>query len=100
MPDSTCSISPYVPFPCCVVQAVEVGTMEVPKFCMSITPEELTFHMQLGEDSAWGFKAVRLRDNRIAAPRQRDLVDEMAVSASTGRGVLVCGVDADGRAPT
>ena len=59
---------------------------------MSITPEELDLHIRLGEDSHWEFKEVRLQDDRITAPRQRDLADEIAAFANARGGVLVCGV--------
>ena len=63
---------------------------------MSITPEELTLHLQLGEDSSWEFKGVNFKGDAVVAPLQKDLADEMAAFANRGGGVLVCGVDDDG----
>ncbi len=63
---------------------------------MSIAPEELAQHLRLGEDSNWEFKEVKLQGDRIIAPKQQDLADEMAAFANASGGVLVCSVDDSG----
>ncbi|MDP3097002.1 MAG: ATP-binding protein [Syntrophales bacterium] len=55
--------------------------------------EELLRQIRLGEDTSLELKAVRFQGDRVSAPRQENLADEIAAIANTHDGVLVLGVD-------
>lgn len=54
---------------------------------------ELIYQIRLGEDSAYEFKAVTLRGNRVEAPGRDSVADELAALANTNGGYLVLGVN-------
>jgi predicted HTH transcriptional regulator len=55
--------------------------------------DDLLSKIRLGENSALELKQVVFRGDRIAAPGQDDLADELAAMANTHNGVVVLGVD-------
>lgn len=54
---------------------------------------ELIYQIRLGEDSAYEFKAVTLRGNRVETPGRDSVADELAALANTNGGFLVLGVN-------
>lgn len=56
-------------------------------------PEELTEHIELGEDSRLELKTLRFEGNKITGPHPDSLADEMAAFANASGGVIVLGVD-------
>lgn len=54
---------------------------------------ELLYQIRLGEDSQYEYKAVKIENNSIKGPAQRDLADELAAFANTKGGTLLLGVD-------
>lgn len=47
---------------------------------------ELLYQIRLGEDSQYEYKAVKIENNSIKGPAQRDLADELAAFANTKGG--------------
>ncbi|MDR1462513.1 MAG: putative DNA binding domain-containing protein [Azoarcus sp.] len=65
---------------------------------------ELTYQIRLGEDSAYEFKSVIVKDSKVCAPGRDSTADELAAFANASGGILVLGVndktrDVDGIAP-
>jgi predicted HTH transcriptional regulator len=54
---------------------------------------ELVYQIRLGEDSAYEFKTVVIKNNKIKAPHGDSTADEIAAFANTAGGILVLGVD-------
>lgn len=54
---------------------------------------ELIYQIRLGEDSAYEFKAVTIRDNNVTQPHRNSIADELAAFANTSGGILVLGVN-------
>ncbi len=54
---------------------------------------ELLYQIRLGEDSAYEFKTVVIKNNKIKAPHGDSTADEIAAFANTSGGILVLGVD-------
>jgi predicted HTH transcriptional regulator len=57
------------------------------------SPQELLDKIRLGEDSSLELKELRLAGNRVHAPSQESLADELAAFANGRGGVLVLGVE-------
>jgi predicted HTH transcriptional regulator len=55
--------------------------------------EALSRKIRLGEDSLLELKQVAFRGRRVAAPRRRELADELAAFANTRGGAVLLGVD-------
>lgn len=53
---------------------------------------DLLYQIRLGEDSAYEFKAVEFRGNRVQSPHRNSLADEIAAFANTAGGIVVLGV--------
>ena len=64
---------------------------------MTITDAEIRQRLHLGEDSHWEFKRIDFEGGRPTSPRREQLADEMAAFANANGGVLLCGVEDDGR---
>ena len=54
---------------------------------------ELTYQIRLGEDSAYEFKRVTVKDGKVNAPGRDSTADELAAFANASGGILVLGVD-------
>lgn len=54
---------------------------------------ELIYQIRLGEDSAYEFKAVTVRDNKVTQPHRDSVADELAAFANGNGGVLLLGVN-------
>lgn len=57
------------------------------------TRYEIIEKIRLGEDTFLELKEVRFSENRVTAPKQSDLADEIAAFANGRGGVLILGVD-------
>jgi ATP-dependent DNA helicase RecG len=53
---------------------------------------ELIYQIRLGEDSAYEFKAITIRDNKVTQPHRDSVADELAAFANGNGGVLLLGV--------
>ncbi|MBS4098358.1 MAG: putative DNA binding domain-containing protein [Sulfuricella sp.] len=53
---------------------------------------ELIYQIRLGEDSAYEFKSVTLKGNKVDQPGRDSVADELAAFANAGGGILVLGV--------
>lgn len=53
---------------------------------------DLVYQIRLGEDSAYEFKSVVFKGNKVDAPNRQKVADEVAAFANTSGGILVLGV--------
>jgi predicted HTH transcriptional regulator len=53
---------------------------------------ELIYQIRLGEDSAYEFKSIAIKGNKVASPHQDSIADELAAFANARGGILVLGV--------
>lgn len=53
---------------------------------------DLVYQIRLGEDSAYEFKSVVFKGNKVDAPNRQKVADEIAAFANTSGGILVLGV--------
>lgn len=53
---------------------------------------ELIYQIRLGEDSAYEFKAVVMKGDKVAEPHRDSVADELAAFANGNGGILVLGV--------
>lgn len=54
---------------------------------------ELVYQVRLGEDSAYEFKSVAVKGNKVDQPGRDSVADELAAFANARGGILVLGVD-------
>lgn len=54
---------------------------------------ELLHQIRLGEDSAYEFKALTIKGNKVEQPHRSGVADELAAFANSGGGFLVLGVN-------
>ena len=53
---------------------------------------ELIYQIRLGEDSAYEFKSISLKGNKVETPHRDSVADELAAFANARGGILVLGV--------
>ncbi|RQO83583.1 ATP-binding protein [Acidovorax sp. FJL06] len=53
---------------------------------------ELLYQIRLGEDSAYEFKSISLKGNKVETPHRDSVADELAAFANARGGILVLGV--------
>lgn len=53
---------------------------------------ELLYQVRLGEDSAYEFKSVTIKGNKVDQPGRDSVADELAAFANANGGILVCGI--------
>jgi ATP-dependent DNA helicase RecG len=53
---------------------------------------ELLYQVRLGEDSAYEFKSVAIKGNKVAQPGRDSVADELAAFANASGGILVVGI--------
>ncbi len=53
---------------------------------------ELIYQIRLGEDSAYEFKSVSIKGNKVEQPHRDSIADELAAFANARGGILVLGV--------
>lgn len=53
---------------------------------------ELIYQIRLGEDSAYEFKSITLKGNKVESPHRDSVADELAAFANARGGILVLGV--------
>ena len=53
---------------------------------------ELIYQIRLGEDSAYEFKSVTIKGDKVTAPHRDSVADELAAFANANGGILVLGV--------
>ena len=53
---------------------------------------ELIYQIRLGEDSAYEFKSVTIKGEKVTAPHRDSVADELAAFANANGGILVLGV--------
>lgn len=53
---------------------------------------ELLYQVRLGEDSAYEFKSVAIKGNKVDQPGRDSVADELAAFANANGGILVCGI--------
>lgn len=53
---------------------------------------ELIYQIRLGEDSAYEFKSISLKGNKVETPHKDSVADELAAFANARGGILVLGV--------
>ncbi|PXX80270.1 RNA-binding domain-containing protein [Rivihabitans pingtungensis] len=53
---------------------------------------ELIYQIRLGEDSAYEFKSITIKGDKVTAPHRDSVADELAAFANANGGILVLGV--------
>lgn len=53
---------------------------------------ELVYQVRLGEDSAYEFKSLTIKGNKVDQPGRDSIADELAAFANAGGGIIVFGV--------
>ena len=53
---------------------------------------ELIYQIRLGEDSAYEFKSIAIKGDKVTAPHRDSVADELAAFANANGGILVLGV--------
>ena len=53
---------------------------------------ELLYQVRLGEDSAYEFKSLTIKGNKVDQPGRDSVADELAAFANAGGGIIVFGV--------
>jgi predicted HTH transcriptional regulator len=53
---------------------------------------ELIYQIRLGEDSAYEFKSIAIKGNKVEQPHRDGIADELAAFANARGGILVLGV--------
>lgn len=66
---------------------------------MTYSDEDIAKQLRLGEDSGWEFKEVVFKGDHPTSPQRDDWADEISAFANSAGGVLLCGVDDDGKVP-
>ena len=66
---------------------------------MAYTDDEIRRRLRLGEDSAWEFKSVDFRGNKLAPHQRNNWADEIAAFANARGGILLLGVTDEGEVP-
>lgn len=54
---------------------------------------ELIYQIRLGEDSAYEFKSLTIKGNKVDSPQRDSVADELAAFANSSGGILVLGVN-------
>jgi ATP-dependent DNA helicase RecG len=53
---------------------------------------ELVYQVRLGEDSAYEFKSIAIKGNKVEQPHRDSIADELAAFANANGGILVLGI--------
>lgn len=63
---------------------------------MKYDQQEIERRLRLGEDSAWEFKEIEFKGDRLPSSQRTSLMEEIDAFANSDGGVLLCGVSDDG----
>ena len=64
---------------------------------MKISDTDIRRHLRLGEDGSCEFKQIEFSGDRHKKPDRVDLADELCAFANRDGGIMLCGVDDDGK---
>ena len=64
---------------------------------MKISDTDIRRHLRLGEDGSCEFKQIEFSGDRHKSPDRGDLADELCAFANRDGGIMLCGVDDDGK---